>query len=200
MESNIQNDKVIKLLILGESLVGKTCMLVRYTNNEFNINTLATAGIDYKIKNIELEGKRLKLYIYDTAGQERFRTITRNFYKGAQGIILTYDITDEKTFHKINHWSNEIRQHAQKNVSLILVGNKADKQGRQVTFEQGQNLANELKVDYIETSALEGKNINLMFEMLVKEVLKNNPSNDSQPAKIDLKNKESSKTNGDCGC
>ena len=167
-------DHLFKLLIIGESGVGKTCILLRFTDDSFTANHLTTIGIDFKIKIIELEGKTIKLQIWDTAGQERFRTITKTYYKGAHGIILTYDVTDQNSFKNIRNWIKQIEANAQTSVCKVLVGNKCDKPDRTVTEEEGRNLANEFGMNFFETSAKNDLNIKEVFNYLTKEIMKFN--------------------------
>ena len=116
-----------KILLLGDSSVGKTCFLMRYTDNTFQEIHMSTIGLDYKLKNVQLdEGKIVKIQIWDTAGQDRFRSITKNYYKGAHGIILLYDVTNRKTFDNVRDWVEQIREEVSDKVSIILVGNKID--------------------------------------------------------------------------
>jgi small GTP-binding protein len=164
-------DHLFKLLIIGESGVGKTCLLLRFTDDSFTANHLTTIGIDFKIKIINLEEKQIKLQIWDTAGQERFRTITKTYYKGAHGIILTYDVTDENSFKNIRNWVKQIEQNAQTNVCKILVGNKCDREDRKISYEEGAKLASEFKMQFFETSAKSNYNVNETFTYLTKEIL-----------------------------
>uniref|UniRef100_A0A2P2K7B1 RAB GTPase-like protein A5B n=1 Tax=Rhizophora mucronata TaxID=61149 RepID=A0A2P2K7B1_RHIMU len=113
-------------VILMRLGVGKSCLLLRFSDGSFTTSFITTIGIDFKIRTIELDGKRIKLQIWDTAGQERFRTITTAYYRGAMGILLVYDVTDESSFNNIRNWIRNIEQHASDNVNKILVGNKAD--------------------------------------------------------------------------
>ncbi|KAG8651308.1 hypothetical protein MANES_07G112400v8 [Manihot esculenta] len=119
-------DYLIKLLLIGDSGVGKSCLLLRFSDGSFTTSFITTIGIDFKIRTVELDGKRIKLQIWDTAGQERFRTITTAYYRGAMGILLVYDVTDESSFNNIRNWICNIEQHATDNVNKVLVGNKAD--------------------------------------------------------------------------
>jgi len=161
-------DYLFKLLIIGESGVGKTCLLLRFTDDSFTANHLTTIGIDFKIKIISLNGKLIKLQIWDTAGQERFRTITKTYYKGAHGIILTYDVTDQNSFKNIRNWIKQIEANAQTNVCKVLVGNKCDKPDRVVTEEEGKKLAEDFNMSFFETS------VNEVFNFLTEEILKTN--------------------------
>jgi len=147
-------DMQIKLLMIGDSGVGKTCLLLRYANDSFSPTFITTIGIDFKIKNIQLDGKRIKLQIWDTAGQERFRTITTSYFRGAQGIILVYDVTDRQTFASIRNWIAQIQMHADVNVNKVLIGNKCDMNDqRAVSAEEGQALAEEYNIPFFECSA-----------------------------------------------
>ncbi|KAI3954258.1 hypothetical protein MKW98_018082 [Papaver atlanticum] len=148
-------DYLIKLLLIGDSGVGKSCILLRFSDGSFTTSFITTIGIDFKIRNIELDNKRIKLQIWDTAGQERFRTITtcRSYYRGAMGILLVYDVTDESSFNNIRNWIRNIEQHASDNVNKILVGNKADmdESKRAVPTAKGQALADEYGIKFFET-------------------------------------------------
>ncbi|KAJ3537328.1 hypothetical protein NMY22_g5636 [Coprinellus aureogranulatus] len=147
-------DFLIKLLLIGDSGVGKSCLLLRFCDDAWTPSFITTIGIDFKIRTIELDGKRIKLQIWDTAGQERFRTITTAYYRGAMGILLVYDVTDERSFNNIRTWHANIEQHASEGVNKILIGNKSDwTDKRAVTEEQGRELANELGIKFMETSA-----------------------------------------------
>ncbi len=161
----------MNIVTIGESGVGKTSILVRYCNDKFNIDHLTTIGIDFRIKQIFLNQKQIKLKIWDTAGQERFQTLTKSYYKSANGIILVYDITDKKSFDRIEHWLNEIKIYTLTKVPIVLIGNKCDKTNRLVSYEQGLNLATNMNCKFFETSAYENKNINEAIECLVSSVL-----------------------------
>ncbi|UZJ54671.1 hypothetical protein CBS101457_003991 [Exobasidium rhododendri] len=168
---NLHYDYLIKLLLIGDSGVGKSCLLLRFCDDAWTPSFITTIGIDFKIRTIELDGKRIKLQIWDTAGQERFRTITTAYYRGAMGILLVYDVTDEKSFSNIRTWHSNIEQHASEGVSKILVGNKADwDEKRVVTVEQGQALADELGVRYVETSAKANTQVEDAFFTLARDV------------------------------
>ena len=167
-------DYLFKLLIIGESGVGKTCLLLRFTDDSFTANHLTTIGIDFKIKIINLENKLIKLQIWDTAGQERFRTITKTYYKGAHGIILTYDVTDQNSFKNIRNWIKQIEANAQTSVKKVLVGNKCDKPDRVVTEEEGKKLADDYNMSFFETSAKTNQNVTEVFTYLTKEILSSN--------------------------
>lgn len=152
--SNKAYDYLFKLLLIGDSGVGKTCILFRFSDDSFNSTFITTIGIDFKIRTIELGDKKIKLQIWDTAGQERFRTITTAYYRGAMGIILVYDITNEKSFDNIKTWIKNIEQHANEDVEKMILGNKCDMEDKRViTKEQGEKLAADYGVKFMETSA-----------------------------------------------
>jgi Ras-related protein Rab-8A len=153
--------------------VGKSCLLLRFSDDSFTTSFITTIGIDFKIKTIELEGKRIKLQIWDTAGQERFRTITTAYYRGANGILLVYDVTDEASFQNIRNWVRNIEQHAAENVEKILVGNKCDMEAEKVVeTARGQDLANEFSIKFFEASAKANINVREAFESIAIDIKK----------------------------
>lgn len=164
-------DMQIKLLMIGDSGVGKTCLLLRYANDSFSPTFITTIGIDFKIRNIELDGKRIKLQIWDTAGQERFRTITTSYFRGAQGILLVYDVTDRGSFNSIRNWVGQIQQHADVHVNKILIGNKCDMDDqRTVSYDEGKKLAQEYGIQFFETSAKNDIEVASGFIAIAREV------------------------------
>jgi Ras-related protein Rab-8A len=152
--------------------VGKSCLLLRFSDDTFTTSFITTIGIDFKIRTVELDGKRIKLQIWDTAGQERFRTITTAYYRGAMGILLVYDVTDESSFNNIRNWMKNIEQHASDNVNKILVGNKADmdESKRAVPTAKGQALADEYGIKFFETSAKTNLNVENVFMSIAKDI------------------------------
>ena len=168
-----------KILILGDSKVGKSCFLTRYADKTFQEDYLSTIGMDYKIKNYELEnGNIIKLYIWDTAGQDRFRSITSNYYKGADGIILIYDITKQETFNNVRNWITSIKEEAPAKVVLILVGNKVDdEKNRAVQQSEGEKIADEYNLPFLECSAKSDINVTETFDVLIKKIVEINPKN-----------------------
>ena len=161
--NTLEFDYLVKLLILGDGKVGKTSMLLRFTEDYFPSSHIQTLGIDFKIKHEEIEGKQYKFQIWDTAGQERFRKLTTAYYKNAMGIILVYDVTRRDSFDMVTFWMTEIQKHAIDGVTKVLVGNQIDKNERQVTTQEGQNKAAELGVEFFETSAKTGAGIKKLF-------------------------------------
>ncbi|KAL7341788.1 GTP-binding protein, SEC4 [Rhodotorula toruloides] len=159
------------MLLIGDSGVGKSCLLLRFCDDAWTPSFITTIGIDFKIRTIELEGKRIKLQIWDTAGQERFRTITTAYYRGAMGILLVYDVTDERSFNNIRTWHQNVEQHASEGVNKILIGNKCDWTDKKVISEQqGQELADELGLRFLETSAKSNINVEQAFFALASDI------------------------------
>nr|XP_057930780.1 ras-related protein Rab-8B-like [Doryrhamphus excisus] len=167
-------DYLFKLLLIGDSGVGKTCLLFRFSEDSFNTTFISTIGIDFKIRTIELDGKRVKLQIWDTAGQERFRTITTAYYRGAMGIMLVYDISSEKSFENIKNWIRNIEEHASSDVEKMILGNKCDMADRrQVSKDRGEKLAIDYGVKFLETSAKTSLNVEEAFYSMGRDILHN---------------------------
>eukprot|EP00301_Raphidiophrys_heterophryoidea_P016413 c25984_g1_i1.p1 GENE.c25984_g1_i1~~c25984_g1_i1.p1 ORF type:complete len:207 (+),score=38.96 c25984_g1_i1:78-698(+) len=176
MANNNKNtyfDTTIKLLLIGDSGVGKSCLLLRFSDNSFTPSFITTIGIDFKIRTIDLDGKRIKLQIWDTAGQERFRTITTAYYRGAMGILLLYDVTNEESFQNVRSWMKNIQENAADAVNKILVGNKCDlADKRKVDFAKGKALADEYGIPFFETSAKSNLNVEEAFIQITKDIMK----------------------------
>ena len=166
------DEVVYKVLLLGDSTVGKTCILLKYTDKIFQETHMMTIGLDYRLKTMTLQsGKEVKLQIWDTAGQDRFRSITKNYYKGSHGIILIYDVTSLKTFENVKSWVSQIHEEISDKVVIYLVGNKIDMDDeRKVKTEEGQKLAEELGVPFVETSAKSGENIDNIFSDITERI------------------------------
>ncbi|XP_076921653.1 ras-related protein RABE1c-like [Bidens hawaiensis] len=192
-------DYLIKLLLIGDSGVGKSCLLLRFSDGSFTTSFITTIGIDFKIRTIELDGKRIKLQIWDTAGQERFRTITTAYYRGAMGILLVYDVTDESSFNNIRNWIRNIEQHASDNVNKILVGNKADmdESKRAVPTAKGQALADEYGIKFFETSAKTNLNVEQVFLSIATDIKQRLSETDTkaEPSTIKINQPESGGSN-----
>ena len=167
------DELVYKVLLLGDSSVGKTCFLLRYCDKSFQEAHLSTIGLDYRLKSMTLQNdKNIKLQIWDTAGQDRFRAITKNYYKGANGIILIYDVTNKQSYENVKNWLTQIKEEATPNVIIYLAGNKIDveEDQRVITTEDGQKIADEYKLPFKETSAKNGINVNEIFQELVEKI------------------------------
>lgn len=161
-------DYMFKLLIIGNSSVGKTSFLFRYADNSFTSAFVSTVGIDFKVKTVFRQDKRVKLQIWDTAGQERYRTITTAYYRGAMGFILMYDVTNEESFNAVQDWSTQIKTYSWDNAQVVLVGNKCDlNDERVVSIERGRQLAQHMGLQFFETSAKENISVKAVFERLV---------------------------------
>ena len=172
---NIDDDddscRIYKILLLGDSSVGKSCLLLRYCDDSFQEIHLATIGLDFRLKTLEFEGKKIKAQIWDTAGQDRFRAITKNYYRGANGILLIFDITDRSSFEHIRNWIEQIKEEAPEQIIIYLVGNKIDnKNNRLVSNEEATKLAEEFGLKYFETSAKSNENVDSTFLGLIKEI------------------------------
>jgi len=166
-------DYMFKLLIIGNSSVGKTSFLFRYADDSFTSAFVSTVGIDFKVKTVFRQDKRVKLQIWDTAGQERYRTITTAYYRGAMGFILMYDITNEESFNSVQDWCTQIKTYSWDNAQVILVGNKCDMEDeRVVSYERGKQLADQLGLEFFETSAKEKSCVDDAFFALTRDIKK----------------------------
>lgn len=164
-------DYLFKLLLIGDSGVGKTSILFKFSEDTFSPAFISTIGIDFKIRTIEVDGKRIKLQVWDTAGQERFRTITTAYYRGAMGIMLVYDVSNLKSFENISNWIRNIEMHATQDVELMILGNKCDiADKRQVSKEKGEQLALQHSIKFMETSAKASINIEEAFVTLARDI------------------------------
>ena len=169
---------MFKILLLGDSGVGKSCIILRYIEDTFSVNLMNSIGVDFKLKNIEIDNKKIKLQIWDTAGQERFRTITTSYYKGAHAIVIVFDITDKDSFEHVNVWMQDIDKFAKAGGMRILVGNKCDlEHQRAVTKDQGNEMALKYGIKYIETSAKDTINIEELFVNTAKTLMNKQQSN-----------------------
>ncbi|TSK18083.1 Ras-related protein Rab-1A [Bagarius yarrelli] len=164
-------DYLFKLLLIGDSGVGKSCLLLRFADDTYTESYISTIGVDFKIRTIELEGKTIKLQIWDTAGQERFRTITSSYYRGAHGIIVVYDVTDQESFNNVKQWLQEIDRYASENVNKLLVGNKCDLTTKKVV-EYTTELADSLGIPFLEASAKNSTNVEQAFMTMAAEIKK----------------------------
>jgi len=162
----------LKILIIGESDVGKSSLLLRFTDDVFDPGLAATIGVDFKVKTVSIDGNKAKLAIWDTAGSERFRTLTPSYYRGAQGAILVYDVSNRQSFQKLDQWLYELETYSTRtNIIKMLVGNKIDKDNRAVTREEGMKYARKHSMLFIEASAKTCDGVQCAFEELVEKIL-----------------------------
>lgn len=172
---------MMRLLVVGNSSVGKTCLLRRFSDGSYSDNFIPTVGIDFAVKKIKIDNKIIKVQIFDTAGQERFKSIISSYFRSADGynyclklnlgILIVFDLTDKQSFEDIEeYWLRDIMLNSQENVKLIIVGNKMDMNKRQVTAEMGKKFAADLDLVYIETSAKTEQNVKEAFEAIVKDI------------------------------
>ena len=165
----MSEDVTLKVIILGASTVGKTSIFLRYFNNEFSHGTLTTLGVDFKTKFFKFENKKLKINYIDTAGQEKFKSISENYLKGTDGVILVFDLTNKETLDLVNYWADCIKKNNRDNIGMILFGNKsALENDRDVTYEEGKNLADKLGCQYYEGSAMNGDNVEFVMNEIAK--------------------------------
>lgn len=168
---NPEYDYLFKLLLIGDSGVGKSCLLLRFADDTYTESYISTIGVDFKIRTIELDKKTIKLQIWDTAGQERFRTITSSYYRGAHGIIVVYDCTDQDSFNNVKQWLEEIDRYACDNVNKLLVGNKSDLTNKKVVdYPVAKEYADQLNIPFLETSAKNAMNVEQAFMTMAAEI------------------------------
>ena len=169
---NDDNYRLYKILLLGDSGVGKSCLLLRYCENSFQESYLTTIGLDFRLKTVNLDDKRkIKVQIWDTAGEDRFRAITKSYYRGANGILLIYDVTEQESFEHVRDWVEKIKEETSKGIIVYLVANKIDQNNKRIiTNADGKNIAVEFKIPYYETSAKASIGVTEVFESLIKEM------------------------------
>lgn len=183
-------DYLFKVVLIGDSGVGKSNLLSRFTRNEFCLESKSTIGVEFATRTLQVEGRTIKAQIWDTAGQERYRAITSAYYRGALGALLVYDVTKPTTFDNVSRWLKELRDHADSNIVIMLIGNKTDlKHLRAVATEDAQSFAEKEGLAFIETSALEATNVEKAFQTILGDIYriiskKSLASDESAPANI----------------
>ncbi|CAJ1403578.1 unnamed protein product [Effrenium voratum] len=167
-------DYLFKLLLIGDSGVGKSCLLLRFADDTYTESYISTIGVDFKLRTLEQDSRTTKLQIWDTAGQERFRTITSSYYRGAHGIVVVYDVTDKESFNNVKHWVQEIDKYAAEGVTKLLVGNKCDLSSKKVvSYDEAKELADSLGIEFMETSAKNAHNVALVeqaFQSMARDI------------------------------
>ncbi|KAF3839532.1 RAB11a, member RAS oncogene family, like [Gymnodraco acuticeps] len=164
-------DYLFKVVLIGDSGVGKSNLLSRFTRNEFSLESKSTIGVEFATRSIQVEGKTIKAQIWDTAGQERYRAITSAYYRGAVGALLVYDIAKHLTYENAERWLKELQDHADSNIVIMLVGNKSDlRHLRAVPTEEAKALAEKHGLSFLETSALDSSNVELAFQTILTAI------------------------------
>ncbi|XP_067929284.1 ras-related protein Rab-18A-like [Watersipora subatra] len=190
----------LKILIIGESNVGKSSLLLRFTDDRFDPEQAATIGVDFKVKTLSVDSNNVKLAIWDTAGQERFRTLTPSYYRGAQGVILVYDVCNKETFDRLEAWLNELDTYATKHeIVKMLVGNKIDQGNHSVSKEEGLRFARKHRMLFIEASAKTREGVETAFEELVEKILQT-PGLWETDSRGNVNLNESASGRGGCYC
>lgn len=184
---NEEYDYLFKLLLIGDSGVGKSCILLRFADDTFSDSYISTIGVDFKIRTLMINNKQVKLQIWDSAGQERFRTLTTAYYRSAHGILVVYDVNDRETFFHIENWIEEVSRYAASDVNRVLVGNKCDVLNkREVEYETARLFAAKLGISFTEASAKDRTNIDKVFNIMAKELVEKFGENkDSLPVQDD---------------
>ncbi|KAI6179588.1 Ras domain containing protein [Aphelenchoides besseyi] len=206
----------LKILIVGESGVGKSSLMLRFVDDTFDEEMAATIGVDFRVTTMNIDGNVVKLAIWDTAGQERFRTLTPSYYRGGQGIVCgrrfayiewlnkelsVYDVTNRTTFDRLEHWILEVETYCTKSDAMkILVGNKIDAPNREVTFEEGMQFARRHKMLFIEASAKTREGVQVAFEELIEKIIQTPGLWESNSGGVQLRNYDEEENGGWCGC
>ena len=174
-------EKLFKILLLGDSSVGKSSLFLSFMDKSWNETFVPTIGVDFKIKTINVNNMNIKFQVWDTAGQERFRTIISSYYKGAHGILLVYDITLKESFESLNDWLNEIKKNTSKNIVKVLIGNKIDLNDKRIiSFDEAKEFADNNSMKYIETSAKTATNVDQAFGLIGVELMKSFKGNEEK--------------------
>lgn len=182
-------DYLFKLVLIGDSGVGKSCLLLRFADDAFTESYISTIGVDFRFRTVKIDSKTVKLQIWDTAGQERFRTITSAYYRGADGIIMVYDVTKQDSFDHVNDWLREVNRYATEETCKLLVGNKCDKvKEKKVSFDDAKEFADKLNIPLLETSAKNADNVEKAFlTMAAKLIAIRDQKPDEGPVPVQIK-------------
>jgi len=196
-------DYLFKLVLIGDSGVGKSCLLLRFADDSFTDSYISTIGVDFRFRTVNIDSKTVKLQIWDTAGQERFRTITSAYYRGAHGIIMVYDVTNYESFEHVEEWLNEVNRHASESTLKLLVGNKADlADDKKVDTDEAKQFAENLKISFLETSAKNATNVEAAFLTMAKQLIEAKESQGSsaktQPGSVIVSGGGDSRSGSKC--
>eukprot|EP00484_Ammonia_sp_Unknown_P005353 CAMPEP_0197056828 /NCGR_PEP_ID=MMETSP1384-20130603/90060_1 /TAXON_ID=29189 /ORGANISM="Ammonia sp." /LENGTH=202 /DNA_ID=CAMNT_0042491001 /DNA_START=96 /DNA_END=704 /DNA_ORIENTATION=+ len=194
-------DYLFKFTIIGDSGVGKSCLMMRFADDTFNESFITTIGVDFRFRTINVDDKVVKLQIWDTAGQEKFKTITSSYYRNAHAVMIVYDVSDRKSFDNIESWLGDIEKFCPDKVSKMIIGNKCDIEPseRQVELSFAQSYAENLKIPYMETSAKTADNVEHAFYSMVQQLIKNKVAQGKRASAIDINSKLANKNSG-CAC
>ena len=197
-------DRVIKLVMVGDSGVGKSSILLRFTENTFTNSYISTIGVDFKIRTLMINEKIYKIQIWDTAGQERFKSIVSSYYRGAHGVMYVYDVACRDSFNNLDRWINDVQTKTLSNdsessgIEELLIGNKTDTNSRSVTCNEGKKYADYRDMNYIEVCALTGASVEDAFIMLIRTIVKKYPTDNTTKRNTVIENKYDVKTRNDC--
>mmetsp|Transcript_57993 Transcript_57993/g.64821 ORF Transcript_57993/g.64821 Transcript_57993/m.64821 type:complete len:206 (-) Transcript_57993:1434-2051(-) len=192
-------DYLFKLVLIGDSGVGKSCLLLRFADDAFTESYISTIGVDFRFRTLKIDQKTVKLQIWDTAGQERFRTITSAYYRGADGIIMVFDVTNMESFDHVNDWLKEVNRYAAEGTVKLLVGNKSDRTADKVVTEaQAKEFADDLGIPFIETSAKSSKNVEEAFLTMAGELIRQRDSRGGGNESIGIDLNGEKKVSGNC--
>ena len=179
-------DHLFKLVLIGDTGVGKSCLLLRFADDQFTESYISTIGVDFRFKTVQVDGKTIKLQIWDTAGQERFRTITSAYYRGADGVVMVYDITHRESFDHVSEWLAEVNKHASEDCCKLILGNKSDAPGRAVSTDEAREKSDEMGCPFLETSAKASTNVEEAFLTLASELLRRAPAEPQKKKRLSL--------------
>eukprot|EP01084_Bolivina_argentea_P024267 45235_1 len=193
-------DHLFKFTIIGDSGVGKSCLMMRFADDTFNESFITTIGVDFRFRTINVDDKIVKLQIWDTAGQEKFKTITSSYYRNAHAVMIVYDVSDRKSFNNIDQWLSDIEKFCPSKVCKMIIGNKCDidPADREITIQHANQYAQNLNISYIETSAKTADNVENAFYQMVQQLIKNKAEQTNAIGAIDLNARQNS--NASCSC
>ncbi|KAL5007997.1 hypothetical protein ScPMuIL_013578 [Solemya velum] len=197
-------DYLFRIVLIGNSGVGKSCLLLRFADDTWTDTFIATIGVDFKIRTIEMDGKQVKLQIWDTAGQDRFKSITTSYYRGAAGVAVVYDVTDLESFNNVKTWLDDVERYSSEDVSKLIIGNKSDLETKRVVgYDTGKEFCDGLGIPFLETSAKNSSNVDQAF-MAMASAMKSRLPEDVKPTneRIELGKSASTecRSRGICEC